>query len=130
GIQVAPFGGAAAAPGAPPAQAAISELALDELLVFYGLSPRLGPIAEWGLDGDRRHIIVAVETCATSEPGVYAIGDISTYPGKKKLILSGFHEAAMAAYAIQKHLDPQAKGNVQYTTTSSELQQRLGVRDG
>ncbi|MBO68992.1 MAG: ferredoxin--NADP(+) reductase [Acidiferrobacteraceae bacterium] len=100
---------------------------LDELLVFYGLTPDLGPIANWGLDLEKKNIAVNQETCATNIPGIYAIGDINSYPGKKKLILSGFHESVLAAYAIQKYLDPTAKQRVEYTTTSSTLQSRLGV---
>ena len=103
------------------------EVRFDELLVFYGLSPDLGPIAEWGLGVEKRHIPVDTEKYQTSVPGIFAIGDINTYPGKKKLILSGFHEAALVAYAVQKHLDPNAKQHVQYTTTSSLLHERLGV---
>jgi thioredoxin reductase (NADPH) len=99
----------------------------DELLVFFGLSPNLGPIAEWGLQIDKRHLEVNPETQQTSTPGIFAVGDISTYPGKKKLILSGFHEATLAAYGVQKFLDPDAKQTVQYTTTSSALHKRLGV---
>ncbi len=104
-----------------------SIMALDELLVFYGLSPNLGPIADWGLEIEKRQIPVDTEKFQTSEPGIFAIGDINTYPGKKKLILSGFHEAALAAFAIQKHLDPDAKQHLQYTTTSSLMHKRLGV---
>lgn len=100
---------------------------LDELLVFYGLSPNLGSIGEWGLDIDRRQIRVDPEKFQTSIEGVFAVGDINTYPGKKKLILSGFHEAALAAFAVQKRLDPQAKQYLQYTTTSPVMHERLGV---
>lgn len=102
---------------------------LDELLVFYGLTPDLGPIADWGLNLDKKNIAVTPETCATNVPGIFAIGDINSYPGKKKLILAGFHEAALAAYAVQKYLDPSIKQRVQYTTTSSLLQERLGVTE-
>ena len=117
-IDVAPFG-----EGEP------QRIELDELLVFYGLSPDLGPIADWGLDIERKHISVSLETFQTNIPGIYAIGDINTYPGKKKLILSGFHEGALAAFAIQQYLDPDTKHKLQYTTTSSALQKRLGVQD-
>ena len=117
-IDVAPFG-----EGEP------QRIELDELLVFYGLSPDLGPIADWGLDIERKHISVSLETFQTNMPGIYAIGDINTYPGKKKLILSGFHEGALAAFAIQQYLDPDTKHKLQYTTTSSALQKRLGVQD-
>ncbi|MDD9983162.1 MAG: NAD(P)/FAD-dependent oxidoreductase [Gammaproteobacteria bacterium] len=103
------------------------EVHFDELLVFYGLSPDLGPIAEWGLGVEKRRIPVDTEKYQTSIPGIFAIGDINTYPGKKKLILSGFHEAALVAFAVQKHLDPGARQHLQYTTTSSAMHERLGV---
>jgi len=72
---------------------------LDMLLVFFGLSPKLGPIAQWGLAIERKQLVVDTEKFETSIPGIFAVGDINTYPGKKKLILSGFHEAALAAFA-------------------------------
>jgi len=99
----------------------------DHLLVFFGLAPKLGPIADWGLELDKRTIKVDTEKFQTNIPGVYAIGDINTYPGKKKLILSGFHEATLAAFAIQHHLYPAKKQFLQYTTTSPVMQKRLGV---
>ena len=99
----------------------------DEMLVFYGLSPNLGPIADWGLGVEKRQIPVDTEKFQTSVPGIFAIGDINTYPGKKKLILSGFHEAALVAFAVQKHLDPDARQFLQYTTTSPVMHERLGV---
>ena len=99
----------------------------EQLLVFFGLAPKLGPIAEWGLDLDKRAIKVDTEKFESNIPGVFAIGDINTYPGKKKLILSGFHEAALAAFAIQHHLYPAKKQFLQYTTTSPAMQKRLGV---
>lgn len=102
---------------------------LDHLLVFYGLSPRLGPIAEWGLDRVKNQIVVDTEKFQTSVPGIFAIGDINTYPGKRKLILSGFHEAALAAFAVKQFLEPEAKINLQYTTTSTRLHERLGLRE-
>ncbi len=102
-------------------------LPLDHLLVFFGLSPKLGPVESWGLDFERRLVAVNMSTFETSTPGIYAIGDINTYAGKKKLILSGFHEAALAAFAIKSQFEPDAKVHVQYTTTSSVLQERLGV---
>ncbi|MCP5153355.1 MAG: NAD(P)/FAD-dependent oxidoreductase [Ectothiorhodospiraceae bacterium] len=105
----------------------VDELPLDALLVFYGLSPNLGPIAEWGLEIERRQIPVDTEKFQTSIPGIFAVGDINTYPGKKKLILSGFHEAALAAFGIQKHLDPNARQFLQYTTTSPVMHERLKV---
>ena len=104
-----------------------TELAIDHALVFFGLSPKLGPIAEWGLALDKNQIPTDTERFETSVPGIYAIGDIATYPGKKKLILSGFHEAALAAFAIKARLNPNEKIHLQYTTTSPIMHQRLGV---
>jgi thioredoxin reductase (NADPH) len=105
------------------------EVAADHALVFFGLSPKLGPIADWGLDINRKTINVDTERFETSEPGIYAVGDINSYPGKKKLILCGFHEAALAAFAIKQRLEPDKKVHVQYTTTSPIMHQRLGVPD-
>jgi thioredoxin reductase (NADPH) len=102
-------------------------LEAEHLLVFFGLHPKLGPIALWGLDIDKRAIRVDTEKFATNIPGIFAVGDINTYPGKKKLILSGFHETALAAFAIQHHLYPEKKQFLQYTTTSPIMQKRLGV---
>lgn len=104
-------------------------LEADHLLVFFGLHPKLGPIAEWGLELEKKVLKVDTEKFQTSLPGVFAVGDINTYPGKKKLILSGFHEAALAAFGIQHHLFPQKKQFLQYTTTSPIMHQRLGVPD-
>lgn len=105
----------------------ISHMELDDLLVFFGLSPNLGPIAEWGLELDRKQITVDTEKFETNVPGIYAVGDIATYPGKKKLILSGFHEAALAAFAIKARINPDEKVYLQYTTTSPIMHERLGV---
>ncbi|MEM1082255.1 MAG: NAD(P)/FAD-dependent oxidoreductase, partial [Pseudomonadota bacterium] len=102
-------------------------IAGDDFLVFWGLAPNLGPIADWSLALERKSLLVDTEKFQTSVPGVFAVGDINTYPGKKKLILSGFHEAALAAFAAQKHLDPEARQFLQYTTTSPIVRQRLGV---
>lgn len=99
----------------------------DEVLVFWGLSPDLGPIADWALDIEKKQIQVDTEKFQTSIEGIFAIGDINTYPGKKKLILSGFHEAALAAFGVQKYLYPDKRQFVQYTTTSPIMHQRLGV---
>ncbi len=99
----------------------------DEVFVFWGLSPNLGPVAEWGLDIEKRHISVDTEKFQTSEPGIFAVGDINTYPGKKKLILSGFHEAALAAFGVQQHIHPEQKVRLQYTTTSPIMHERLRV---
>ena len=106
---------------------ATQSLALDDLLIFFGLSPKLGPIADWGLDIDRRQIAVDTEKFQTSTPGIYAVGDINIYPGKKKLILSGFHEAALAAFAAAAYLNPEKPIQLQYTTTSSKLHKALEV---
>jgi thioredoxin reductase (NADPH) len=102
-------------------------LEAEQLLVFFGLAPKLGPIAEWGLEIDKRAIKVDTEKFQSNIPGVFAIGDINIYPGKKKLILSGFHEAALASFAIQHYLYPAKKQFLQYTTTSPAMQKRLGV---
>ncbi|NRR34142.1 NAD(P)/FAD-dependent oxidoreductase [Oxalobacteraceae bacterium] len=103
-------------------------LPLDMLLVFYGLTPKLGPIAEWGLDIERRQLKVqSTEKFETSVPGIFAVGDINTYPGKKKLILSGFHEAALAAFGAAPYIFPDKKIYMQYTTTSPKLHKVLGV---
>ena len=102
-------------------------LPLDDLLVFFGLSPKLGPIAEWGLALERKQIVVDTEKFETSVPGIFAVGDINTYPGKKKLILSGFHEAALAAFGATRYVFPDKKVYLQYTTTSPKLHQVLGV---
>ncbi|MBT8095696.1 MAG: NAD(P)/FAD-dependent oxidoreductase [Woeseia sp.] len=104
-------------------------LPADHALVFFGLAPKLGPIAEWGLDINRKTINVDTEKFETSTPGIYAVGDINHYPGKKKLILCGFHEAALAAFAIKQRLEPDRKVHVQYTTTSPIMHERLGVED-
>jgi thioredoxin reductase (NADPH) len=105
------------------------EVAADDVLVFFGLAPKLGPIADWGLDINRKTINVDVENFETSTPGIYAVGDINFYPGKKKLILCGFHEAALAAFAIKQQIEPDKKVRVQYTTTSPLMHERLGVDD-
>jgi len=101
---------------------------LDMLLVFFGLSPKLGPIAEWGLDIERKQLVVDTEKFQTSVPGIFAVGDINTYPGKKKLILSGFHECALAAFGAAPIIFPEkGKIHLQYTTTSPKLHKVLGV---
>ena len=104
-------------------------LEVDELLVFFGLAPKLGPIADWGLDLNRKTVNVDPEKFQTNVPGIFAIGDICHYPGKKKLILSGFHEAALAAFAAKAILTPGKKVHLQYTTTSPIMHKRLGLTD-
>jgi len=111
------------------AEGSTHDIEADDVYVFWGLSPNLGPVAEWGLDIDKRQILVDTEKFQTSETGIYAVGDINTYPGKKKLILSGFHEAALAAFAVQKYLDPDKKVFLQYTTTSPVMHKRLGLAE-
>lgn len=103
-------------------------LPLDDLLVFFGLSPKLGPIAEWGLEIERKQLkVMDTEKFETNVPGIFAVGDINTYPGKKKLILSGFHEAALAAFGAAPYIFPEKKIHMQYTTTSPKLHKILGV---
>lgn len=103
------------------------QVPLDVLLVFFGLSPKLGPIANWGLEIERKQLVVDTEKFSTSVPGIFAVGDINTYPGKKKLILSGFHECALAAFAAMDIITPEKKVFLQYTTTSPKLHKVLGV---
>ncbi|MFO1468322.1 MAG: NAD(P)/FAD-dependent oxidoreductase [Steroidobacteraceae bacterium] len=105
-------------------------LPAEQVLVFFGLAPKLGPIAEWGLDLEKKALKVDTEKFQTNVPGIFAVGDINTYPGKKKLILSGFHEAALAAFGVQHHLNPEKRQFLQYTTTSPIMQKRLGVAGG
>lgn len=93
------------------------EVPADHLLAFFGLSMELGPIADWGLGLDKHHIAVAPDSCATNVDGVYAIGDIATYPGKLKLILQGFSEAAMAAHAIHPRVFPGEALHFEYSTS-------------
>ncbi len=99
----------------------------DMMLPFFGLTMKLGPVGEWGLDAENNLIKVDTEKFQSSEPGIFAIGDINTYPGKLKLILSGFHEGALAAQAIRKICFPDARYVFQYTTSSTSLQKKLGV---
>ncbi len=105
------------------------EVPCDTVLAFYGLAPKLGPIAEWGLNINRKTINVDTEKFETSTPGIYAVGDINYYPGKKKLILSGFHEAALAAFAAKERIEPGKKARLQYTTTSPLMHERLGIAE-
>jgi len=108
-------------------EGAVQAITLDSLLLFYGLSPKLGPIADWGLDIDRKQVAVDTACFQTSTPGIFAVGDINIYPGKKKLILSGFHEAALAAFAAAAYIAPEKQIQLQYTTTSPKLHKALGV---
>ncbi|MFK8015038.1 MAG: NAD(P)/FAD-dependent oxidoreductase [Gammaproteobacteria bacterium] len=108
-------------------KSSMQRLTPTDMLVFFGLAPKLGPIADWGLTITRKTIDVDTEKFQTNVPGIFAVGDINNYPGKKKLILSGFHEAALAAVAAKAHIEPGKKVHLQYTTTSPLVQQRLGV---
>ena len=102
-------------------------LPIDTLLVLQGLSPKLGPIATWGLEMMRKQVAVDTEKFSTCLPGLFAIGDINTYPGKKKLILSGFHEAALAAFGAAEVIFPDQKILLQYTSASPKLHKLLGA---
>jgi thioredoxin reductase (NADPH) len=104
------------------------QIACTRMLPFFGLTMKLGPIAEWGINLDENLIPVDTAKFETSIPGIFAIGDINTYPGKLKLILSGFHEAALMSQAAYKIVYPDKKLLFQYTTSSSSLQKKLGVR--
>ncbi len=101
----------------------------DTLLAFYGLTMKLGPIANFGLNLHENLIPVDTEKFETSEPGIFAIGDINHYPGKLKLILSGFHEAALMSQQAFRYIYPDKKLRFQYTTSSTDLQKKLGVAE-
>ncbi len=104
------------------------EQPLEVMLPFFGLTMKLGPVADWGLQLEENLIPVDTEKFETSEKGIFAIGDINTYPGKLKLILSGFHEGALMAQRVHKYVYPDKKLIFQYTTSSSNLQKKLGVK--
>ncbi len=104
------------------------EIKTDFVLGFFGLIMKLGPIAEWGLNLDKKKIPVSTENFQTNKEGIFAIGDICTYPGKLKLILSGFHEGALAARACFKLAKPNEKYRFEFTTTSKNIQEKLGVK--
>jgi thioredoxin reductase (NADPH) len=105
----------------------ISRVEVDAMLPFFGLTMKLGPVAEWGLDLENNLIPVDTGTFETDVPGIFAIGDINTYPGKLKLILSGFHEGALMAQKAFRYVYPEKKLVFQYTTSSTNLQKKLGV---
>jgi len=105
----------------------IEKLEIDYVLGFFGLIMKLGPIANWGLNLDKKTIKVNTETFQTNQEGIFAIGDICIYPGKLKLILSGFHEAALAARACYKLARPNEKYRFEFTTTSKNIKGRLGI---
>jgi len=103
---------------------------LDLLLVCLGLSPKLGPVSQWGLDMQRKQLLVDTEKFSTSVPGIFAVGDINTYPGKRKLILCGFHECTLAAFAAAAIVFPDQPVVLQYTTSSTQLHKTLGLSSG
>ena len=107
----------------------IKKLDTDYVLGFFGLIMQLGPIAEWGLNIDKKTIAVDTEKFETNQKGIYAVGDICSYPGKLKLILSGFHEGALAARACFKLARPNEKYRFEFTTTSTNLLKRLGKKE-
>jgi len=104
------------------------EVKTDFVLGFFGLIMKLGPIAEWGLNLDKKTIPVDTKNFQTNKEGIFAIGDICTYPGKLKLILSGFHEGALAARACFKLARPNEKYRFEFTTTSKNIQDKLGIK--
>ena len=105
------------------------KIATDCILGFFGLIMKLGPIVDWGLNLEKKHIPVSTQNYQTNKEGIFAIGDICTYPGKLKLILSGFHEAALAARACFKLARPNEKYRFEFTTTSKKIHEILGVKD-
>ncbi len=105
-------------------------VSLDALFVLLGWSPKLGPIADWGLALQKKQLVVDTERFETSVQGIHAVGDVNTYAGKKKLIVCGFHEATLAAFAIAERLRPESAQPLQYTTTSPRLHKLLGVAPG
>ena len=107
----------------------IKNIKTDYVLGFFGLIMQLGPIANWGLNIDKKTISVDTEKFETNQKGIYAIGDICSYPGKLKLILSGFHEGALAARACFKLARPNEKYRFEFTTTSSNLLKKLGKKE-
>ena len=103
------------------------EMTCDRLLPFFGLTMKLGPVSDWDLELDGNQIKVDTATFSTSKPGIFSIGDINTYPGKLKLILSGFHEGALMAHAAKALTHPEERVVLQYTTSSKNLHKKLGV---
>jgi thioredoxin reductase (NADPH) len=107
----------------------IKKLDTDYILGFFGLIMKLGPIADWGLNIDKKTIPVDTEKFETNQKGIYAVGDICNYPGKLKLILSGFHEGALAARACFKLARPDEKYRFEFTTSSKTIKNRLGIKE-
>lgn len=109
------------------ADGSIVDVACNALLPFFGLTMKLGPVANWGLNLNENLVAVDTAKFETSVPGIFAVGDINTYPGKLKLILSGFHEAALMAQQAFRYINPGERLVFQYTTSSTNLQKKLGV---
>ena len=107
----------------------IKFLKVEYVLGFFGLIMQLGPITNWGLNLDKKTIPVNTENFETNQKGIFAIGDICTYPGKLKLILSGFHEGALAARGCFKYARPDEKLRFEFTTTSKVVKNRLGIKE-
>ncbi len=105
----------------------MSELACERLVPFFGLTMKLGPVADWGLNLHENLVPVDTTQFETNVPGIFAVGDINHYPGKLKLILCGFHEASLAAQKVHRYVYPDKKLTFQYTTSSTSLQKKLGV---
>jgi len=105
----------------------MSNVACDTMLAFFGLTMKLGPVANWGIELENNLVPVETSAFETSVPGIFAIGDINTYPGKLKLILCGFHEGALMAQKAHRYVYPDKRLVFQYTTSSSSLQKKLGV---
>ena len=106
----------------------IKKIETDYILGFFGLIMKLGPILEWGLNLDKKHIPVNTENFETNQKGIFAIGDICTYAGKLKLILSGFHEGALAARGCFKYARPNEKYRFEFTASSKTIEGRLGIK--
>ena len=107
----------------------VKKIETDYVLGFFGLIMQLGPIADWGLNLDKKTIAVDTEKFETNQKGIYAVGDICNYPGKLKLILSGFHEGALAARACFKLARPDEKYRFEFTTSSKTIKNRLGIKE-
>jgi len=106
----------------------IEKIKTDTILSFFGLIMKLGPIAEWGLNMNKKTIEVNSENFETNKKGIFAVGDICSYPGKLKLILSGFHEVALASVECFKRARPNEKYRFEFTTSSKSIQNRLGKK--
>ncbi len=105
----------------------VTKVSCDTMLPFFGLTMKLGPVANWGIELENNLIPVETASFETNVPGIFAIGDINSYPGKLKLILSGFHEGALMAQKAHRYVYPDKRLVFQYTTSSSSLQKKLGV---